>query len=192
MAIPLPKLTPEQYLVIERDAPYKSEYYRGEMFAMAGGTGCHNELSGRIIGILFGRLVGRGCKVYTSDMKVRTGPLDLYTYPDVTIACGKPMFADGKSDVLVNPKVIFEVLSKSTESKDRGFKFQHYKMIPSLEEYVLVSKSEHYIESWSRSPGAAWSGYSEPRGLDAILELKSLGVEIALAEVYRDVELESE
>src|SRR5882724_12467299 len=121
MAVPLPKLTVEEYLVKEREAEYKSEFYRGEMFAMAGGTGSHNELSGRIIGILFGRLVGRGCKVYTSDMRVRTGQEGLYTYPDVTVTCGKPIFADGKRDVLVNPKLIFEVLSKSTASKDRDF-----------------------------------------------------------------------
>ena len=110
----------------------------------------------------------------------------------LTVVCGKPALAPGTRDVLVNPKLIIEVLSKSTESHDRGFKFQQYKMIPSLEEYVLVSKSEPYIECFSRRPGAAWTDYAESRGLDATLELKSLGIEIPLREIYQDVELEPE
>jgi Uma2 family endonuclease len=192
MALPLPKLTPEQYLAIEREAEYKSEYLNGEMYAMAGGSGTHNELSARIIGALVGRLDGRGCKVYTSDMKVRAGADDLYTYPDVTVACGQPVFADRQRDVLLNPKLLFEVLSKSTEAKDRSFKFQQYKMIASLEEYVLVSQHESLVERYSRRAGAAWTDYSEARGIGAILQLSSLLIEIPLAEIYRDVSFEAD
>jgi len=114
MAVPLPKLTVEEYLGIERQAEYKSEFYRGEMFAMAGASPNHNELVGRLIGILFARLSGRGCKIYPSDMRLRTASDTddtLYTYPDVTVVCGKPILAHGQLDVLVNPTVIFEVLS---------------------------------------------------------------------------------
>jgi Uma2 family endonuclease len=191
MAVPLSKLTVEQYLAIERQAEYKSEYFNGEMYAMAGRTGNHNEISARIIGALVARLVGRGCRVYTSDMKVRTGPDNLYTYPDVTVACGKPVFADGHRAVLVNPTVIFEVLSESTEAKDRDFKFQRYKMIVSFEEYVLVSQTEPFIERYCRRPGAAWTEYSEASGLESSLELNSLGIGIPLAEIYQDIEFDS-
>lgn len=190
MAVPLPKLTLEEYLAIERDAEYKSEFYQGEMFAMPGGTRKHNELCGRLIGLLFGRLGGTGCTIYPSDMKVQTGPDGLYTYPDVTIVCGAPVCIDSRDEVLINPKVIFEVLSKSTEIKDRIFKFQRYKQVASLEEYVLVSQAEPLIERFGRRPGAPWAAYSEARGLEAKLELDSLGIEIPLIEIYRDIEFE--
>ncbi|HEY3740920.1 MAG TPA: Uma2 family endonuclease, partial [Bryobacteraceae bacterium] len=163
-----------------------SEFYRGEMFAIAGGSRRHNELCGRLIGILFGRLRGSGCKVYPSDMKVQTGPDGLYTYPDVAVVCGDPICADGGDEILVNPKVIFEVLSKSTEVN----KFQQYKQIESLEEYVLVSQTEPLIERFGRRPGAPWAAYSEARGLDVQLQLDSLGVEIPLSEIYQDVVFE--
>jgi Uma2 family endonuclease len=195
MAVPLPKLTVEEYLAIERQAEYKSEYHRGEMFAMAGASLNHNRLCSRIIVSLAGRLAGSGCEILTSDMRVQTASDTddaLYTYPDVTIVCGKPVLTDGQRDVLANPSVIFEVLSKSTEAKDRSFKFQQYKRITSLEEYVLVSQWEPLVECYSRRPGAAWTDYSEARGMEAKLVLKSLGVEIPLAELYRDVEFEAD
>jgi Uma2 family endonuclease len=191
MAVPIPKLTPEQYLAIEREAEYKSEYFDGEMYAMAGGSRKHNQLCGRLIGLLFKHLDGRkDCAIYTSDMKVRAGQERLYTYPDVTVGCGKPVCADSQNDVLLNPKVIFEVLSQSTETKDRTFKFQEYKKIASLEEYVLVSQSEPLVERFSRAPGGVWSTYSEARGLDAMLVLESLGIEVPLADIYRDIEFD--
>lgn len=191
MAVPIPKLTPEEYLKIERAAEYKSEYYRGEMFAMAGGSTGHSGLAAQLIGLLLNRLRGKGCKVYTSDLKVRTQSSGLYTYPDVSVVCGKPVLADDENDVLVNPRVIFEVLSPSTEAKDRGFKFQQYKQIETLEAYVLVSQREFLVERFSRAAGGAWTVYAEVRGMDAVLTLKSLGIEIPLAEIYQDVEFEA-
>ena len=141
MALPLPRLTPRQYLQIERDAEHKSEYYRGETLAMAGGSPEHSEIAANLIGILRSRLSGKGCKVYTSDLKVRTEPDGLYAYPDVTVICGKPIRLEDDPHVIENPKVLFEVLSPSTEANDRGFKFQQYKHIESLSEYVLVSQA---------------------------------------------------
>ena len=189
MAVVLPKLTLEEYLAIERNAEYKSEFYRGEMFAMPGGTANHSDLAVAIASILRTRLLGRGCKVFNSDLKVRTGTDDLYTYPDLSVVCGERIFADDESDVLVNPKLIVEVLSRSTEAHDRGFKFQEYKKVASLQEYVLVSQSAPLIETFWRPEGGVWSGYSEARGLDATLVLQSLGLDIPLAEIYRDIEL---
>ena len=192
MALPIPKLTPEQYLEIERKAQYKSEYFDGEMFAMAGASGTHNDLAAVLIWILKNRLAGRGCKVYPSDMRVRTRPNPLYTYPDVTVVCGKPVFEDTENvDVLTNPKVVIEILSQSTEAHDRGFKFQKYQTIESLEEYVLVDQWQPRVERYYRAPGAAWGEYADFQGMDATATLKSLGIEIPLSEIYNEIEFEA-
>ena len=191
MAVLIVKLTPSEYLAIERRAEYKSEYYRGEMFAMAGGSPRHSLLAARLIGTLLNRLKGKGCEVYTSDLKVLTQPNGLYTYPDVTVVRGKPLLADDEPDVIVNPKVVFEVLSKSTEGHDRGFKFQQYKKIESLDQYALVSQTEPLIESFSRGVGRAWTEYSEARGVEAKLVLKPLDIELPLAEIYQDFDFRS-
>jgi Uma2 family endonuclease len=189
MALPLPKLTVAQYLAIERQAEYKSEFYKGEMFPMPGGTANHSELAVTLGSILRVRLMGRACKVFNSDLKVRTGEDGLYTYPDVSVVCGERIFADDETDVLLNPKLIVEVLSKSNEAHDRGFKFREYKKIASLEEYILVSQFEPLIERFRREPGGLWISCSEAHGMDATLVLESLGLEIPLAEIYRDIEL---
>ena len=189
MAVPIPKLTPEEYLEIERKAEYKSEYFNGEMFAMAGGAPNHHRLAFRMNGLLFKLLDGRDCEAFTSDAKVRTHPRGLYTYPDLTVVCGKATFAADQRDVLTNPKVIFELLSPSTEAHDRGLKFQQYKLIDSLQEFVLISQFEPLVESFYRSPGGAWGDYSEFMGLDAVLKLKSIDIEIPLADIYRNIDL---
>lgn len=190
MALPLPRLTPEAYLAIEREADYRSEYFGGEMFAMPGGTRRHSRLGMDLGRILMNRLkdCGSPCEVFGPDMKVRTGPDGLYTYPDVSVACGEP--DTDLSDFLTRPKLIIEVLSDSTEAKDRGFKFQHYKRIPTLEEYILVSQFEPLIERFWRAPGGEWTGYSEMRGLEATLVLESVSLAIPLAEIYQGVHFE--
>jgi Uma2 family endonuclease len=187
-ALPLTKLTPEQYLAIEREAEYKSEYFNGEMYAMAGSSRAHSKLSMRLARILMDHLDGSECEVYGSDMKVCTDPKGLHAYPDVTVACGEQ--SDDQSDVLTKPRVIIEVLSKSTEATDRGFKFHQYQEIATLVEYVLVSQSEPLIERFWRAPEGEWSGYSKTHGLEATLKVGSLNVEIPLAEIYRGVEFE--
>jgi Uma2 family endonuclease len=189
VALPIPKLTAEQYLAIEREAEYKSEYFNGEMYAMAGGSRAHSKLSLRLARILMDDLDGSECEVYGSDMKVRTDPKGLYAYPDVTVACGKQ--PDDQSDVLTKPKVIIEVLSKSTEANDRGFKFEEYKKIASLEEYVLVTQSQPLIERFWRDTAGLWNKYRETSGLDARHVLVALGLEIPLAEIYRGIEFDT-
>ena len=186
MAVPIPKLTVDQYLVIEREAEYRSEYYQGEMFVMAGGTRRHSRLAVRFASMLQARLDGRGCEIYKCDIKVQIEPGGLNTYPDVSVACGEPQFTTEVGEVLVNPRVIVEVLSKSTEANDRGFKFQEYKKIRSLQEYILVSQTEPLIERFGRNSAGVWTEYSEARGLEAVIELKSLGIEIPLEELYRE------
>ena len=191
MALPLSQLSPQAYLELERVAEFKSEYYRGGTFAMAGGTLLHSRLTMRLAYLIRVRLDGKDCEVYNSDARVCTQVNGgLYTYPDLTIVCGKPIALDDSLDVLMNPKVIVEVLSPSTEAKDRGFKFQQYKQVATLEEYILVSQTEPLVERFSRSANKTWTNYEDVRGLDGILRLNALGVEIPLAELFTDAEFQ--
>ena len=154
-AMPKPLLTPEEYLARERRAETKSEYLRGEVFAMAGASRAHNLIASNAAGELRQQLRDRPCEVYPSDMRVKVSPSGLYTYPDVTVVCGEPQFEDAEVDTLLNPKVLVEVLSPSTADYDRGGKFTHYRRLPSLQEYVLISQDrplvEHYVARLPRS-----------------------------------------
>ena len=190
-AQPIPGLTPEQYLEIERAAEFKSEYYCGTMYAMAGGTYVHNLIIARTIFLLSQKLEGGHCVVLTSDLRLRVSMEGLYTYPDITVVCGPPKFADDQIDTLLNPSVIVEVLSKSTEAHDRGFKFTQYRRLQSLQEYVLVSQTEMRVEKYLRRPAGKWE-LTDFAGPDAVCRLESLGCEIPVADIYRNVPLEAE
>lgn len=134
----------EDYLTQEREAEFKSEYLNGEVYAMAGASRNHNQITSNLVVSLGSQLATEPCGVYVSDMKVRTHTLETnkYSYPDVVVTCGEELFEDSQGDVLLNPQIIIEVLSNSTEAYDRGLKFFHYQLIPSLQEYLLVS--QHY------------------------------------------------
>jgi Uma2 family endonuclease len=181
------RLTPAEYLALERKAEVRSEYLDGDMVAMSGGSREHNLIVGNIVGELRTHLKGRTCEVYPSDMRVNVSATGLYTYPDVTVVCGEPELQDERRDTLLNPTVIFEVLSESTESYDRGSKFAHYRKIPSLVEYVLVSQREYRIEQYVRQSDGPWLR-SEVRGLKSKLELPSLQCSIELAQIYERIE----
>lgn len=185
-ALQQPFYTPEQYLEIERRAEFKSEYYAGQMFAMAGASREHNVITGNIIRRLGNALDGRPCETYPSDMKVLVSATGLYTYPDVSVACGEPQFLDRQSDVLLNPLVIVEVLSDSTEAYDRGVKFALYQRLDSLQEYVLVSQDKARVEKYLRQPNGQWL-YSRTDGLEGEIGLASLGCCLPLSEVYARV-----
>jgi len=182
-------LTPEQYLEIERAAEFKSEYYCGAMHAMAGGTYLHGLIIGRMIILLGQRLDGGRCNVLTSDVRLRVSREGLYTYADITVVCGPPQFADDQIDTLLNPSVIVEVLSKSTEAHDRGFKFAQYRRLESLQEYLLVSQTEMRVEKYLRQPAGKWE-LTDFAGRDAVCRPESLGCEIPLADIYRNVPLD--
>ena len=176
-------LTPEEYLAIERQAEYKSEYVDGVMYAMAGGSERHNLLVGNVIVELGGRLRGRPCRVYPSDLKVSVPNSKGFFYPDVSVVCGETKFADDKRDVVLNPVIIVEVLSDSTAGFDRGKKFLSYQQIESLEEYVLVSQDECLIEKYVRRDDGSWL-YTKVSGLEAHIKLESIGCEIPLSSIY--------
>src|SRR5215210_8320716 len=143
-------LTPEEYLAIERKSEIKHEYFAGVMFAMVGASKRHNLITANIIRVLGNQLLDRPCNVYPSDMRVKVSVTGKYTYPDVVVACEPEQFDDAENDTLLNPVVIVEVLSASTEAYDRGKKFEQYQQLGSLTDYLLVAQEPHRIEQYVR------------------------------------------
>jgi Uma2 family endonuclease len=179
--------TPEQYLALERHASYKSEYVNGGIFAMAGASKEHNQIAFNLAGELHRQLKNRPCLAYLSDLRVKVSATGLYTYPDVAALCDEPDFEDAQMDTLLNPSVIIEILSPSTEAYDRGDKFAHYRRLPSLMEYVLIAQDKVRIEHYIRQD-QQWV-LTEMSGLDETLCLVSLQCEIPLREIYIKVQL---
>ncbi|TAN52043.1 MAG: Uma2 family endonuclease [Methylococcaceae bacterium] len=179
--------TQEQYLALERAASCKSEYINGEIFAMAGASRAHNLISVNIAGALGGQLKGRACEAYVADMRVKVSNTGLYTYPDIVVACGDIQLEDQHHDTLLNPMVIIEVLSPSTEQYDRGEKFAHYRRLPSLQEYVLVTQEHMRVEHYLRD-GERWI-LTEWNGADAVLNLTTIDCRLSLREIYDKVAL---
>lgn len=185
-AVPKGKFTARDYLAIERDAPFKSEFHNGEMFAMAGASREHNRIKENLIGELFARLKGGPCQTYSSDQRVLVEVTGLYTYPDIVVLCGQAATDPNDRDTLVNPTALIEILSPSTERHDRGAKFRNYQQIPSLIEYVLVSQDEAVCERYVRQADGSW-GLVWFVGLSATLAFTSVPARIPLADVYAGV-----
>jgi Uma2 family endonuclease len=181
-----PRCTIEEYLARERVASHKSEYYRGQIFAMSGGTPRHNTISVNMLASLRGRLRGTPCRPYNSDQRIRIPANGLSTYPDVSVVCGELQLDSQDRDAIVNPRVIFEVLSQSTESYDRGKKFDLYRQLEPLREYILVAQDEPHVERFVRQEDGAWL-LSVFKGLEAVLELSTLACVLPLSEIYEDV-----
>jgi len=178
----LPKLSPKVYLEQERLSDSKSEYIAGELFAMSGGSPAHNLIGANIIRELGNQLKKRPCRVYTSDQRVQVS--DGYVYPDVSIVCGKPEFAD--SDNLQNPTMLVEVLSPSTEDYDAGSKFAHYRQIDSLQEYLMVAQESHHFIHYIRQADNRWL-LTEYTNEQTILELTSIDCQLSMEDVYDKV-----
>jgi len=149
-----PVITPDEYLRLERKSEIRSEYFRGEIFAMTGASRFHNLICANVLSQIHRQFEGRACEVYQSDMRVKVSSTGLYTYPDIVATCNLPQFEDEAVDTLLNPQTIIEVLSDSTEAYDRGTKFGHYRNIESLQDYVLISQNMCRIERFSRRDGA--------------------------------------
>ncbi len=185
--VPKTRLTPEQYLAIERAAQFRSEFYRGEMFAMVGASRKHNLITVNVASELHRQFKDRKCEVYQSDMRVKVNSTGLYTYPDVVATCDEPRFEDDHVDTLLNPKVIVEVLSPSTELWDRGKKFEHYRNIPSLREFVLISQDHLLVEKFAINADGEWA-LRDYRTLEDILVLDSISCQIKLSDVYARID----
>lgn len=176
------RYTPEQYLALERKAAVRSEYFHGEITTRAGASRLHNLITGNLYRVISTHLLDRPGEVYIGDMRVHVGPSSLYTYPDVVAVSGEPRFEDDEFDTLLNPTLIAEVLSDSTEADDRGRKFSAYRRLDSLREYVLVAQDRVQVELYARR-GGQWV-LSESTGLDDRLRLDSIGCELSLSEIY--------
>jgi Uma2 family endonuclease len=186
-AVPKPKLTVAEYLARERTAEFKSEFYRGEMFAMAGASKQHVSAAVNMLGELHNRLKGSPCKVVSSDQRVKVSATGLYTYPDAAIVCGKGEYDPSDPNTLLNPVAIIEVLSPTTENYDRGAKFRQYQQIPSFKEYVLVSQDEPVVERFVRQPDDTWL-LTVLTGLAGELVFATVPARIPLAEIFNGVE----
>jgi Uma2 family endonuclease len=181
-AVPKKLYSPEEYLALERAAEYKSQYFAGEIFAMAGGSPRHNLISTNVIGELRAQLKGRPCEVYPSDQRLKIPATGLYTYPDVSVVCGEPQFDD--EDLLLNPILLVEILSDSTEAFDRGKKFEHYRKIPSLREYLLIAQDRCKVDQYVKQEDGKWVLLSEVSDMQSIIKLPSLNCDLAVAEIY--------
>lgn len=180
-----PKMTADEYLAFERASETKHEFRDGEIVAMSGASYAHNLVASNFLRALGNALEGRPCRALGSDMRVKVGAARLYTYPDIVVHCDEPLFDDEQFDTLLNPKLIVEVLSDSTEAYDRGGKFKHYRRLATLSDLVLASQKEPLLEQFSRHGDGLWR--IGERGPGEQLSLPALGIEVAVDEIYRGV-----
>jgi Uma2 family endonuclease len=168
---------------MERKAEFKSEYFQGEVFAMAGASRPHNRIVSTVIRVLDLQLLERDCNVYPSDMRVKIEKINKYTYPGVVVTCGKEVFEDDEVDTLLNPVVIIEILSDSTEAYDRGKKFQHFQFIESLAEYILITQDAVRVEQYVRQSDKTWI-YCQYQNLEDVVKPASIECVLSLKDVY--------
>ena len=180
--------SPEEYLEFEREATERHEFIAGRVIKMAGESLSHSRICVNLISEFASQLRRKQCEALSPNMKVRTSTKSLFAYPDLTIVCGEPKFHDVKKDVLINPKVIFEVLSPSTERYDRGDKFQYYKNeTPSLADYVLVSQDQILVEQFTKQANGTWI-YRSFEKLEDSLQIESIDCDVSLQDIYLRVE----
>ena len=180
-------LTPEEYLTWERKQPFKNEYHNGQIIAMSGASRAHNRITVDLTIQLGNQLMNSECEVFASEMRVRTSPEISYFYPDVIVVCGEPRFEDDTFDTLLNPIIVVEVLSPSTAAFDRGEKFEYYKQLASLQEYILISQNSVRVEHYCRQE-TQWIHNTFQRPEDVLL-LPSIECEVPLRAIYRRVML---
>ena len=181
-------ITPAEYLEIERKAEFRSQFFNGEMFAMAGASANHVQITTNTSGALRGLLKGRNCRVGAVDMRIHVPRTGLFTYPDVFVVCGKPEYIESHNDILLNPNILFEVLSETTEGFDRGSKFAQYQSIESLTDYLLVAQHEYRVERFRKQPTGDWL-LSVFTSLSESVPFPDLGIELPLSEIYYLIEL---
>jgi Uma2 family endonuclease len=181
------RITPQEYLARERAAETRSEYFNGEMFAISGANWAHALIKDNLACALGNQFKGGPCRVVTSDLRVKVDATGLYTYPDIVIVCGQPQFEDHVLDTLLNPIALVEVLSESTEKYDRGGKFAHYRQLPTVQEYILVSQDRPLVERFVRQADGSWL-LTEFAGLETRFPFASVPAEVPLAEIYRGVD----
>ena len=191
MVLPAKKYyTPREYLALEEAAAYKSEYYKGEIFQMAGGTPNHNSIAANTASAFIVSLRGRSCRTFSSDQRVYIAQHDYYTYPDISIICGSLQYAPNRRDTVTNPVVVVEVLSKSTANYDRTTKFGFYRSLETLRTYILVEQDQVYVDLFQKNDAQVWT-YENYNSTEANFTVESLGVGIALANIYENINFEA-
>jgi Uma2 family endonuclease len=183
--------TAEEYLALEEKAEYRSEYYQGEIFAMAGSTDDHNIIVNNISARMNLAFRGKDCIAFTLDLRLWAEARRLFTYPDIYVVCGKREYYKNRKDTITNPVLIIEVLSDSTEDYDRGKKFDFYQTIPTLREYLLIDQYKFHVEQFSLGADGKWA-LTEHKNADDILRCTSVDFQIPLREIYSEVEFENE
>ncbi len=192
--------TVDEYLEIDRATDDRYEYVDGRIYAMAGESGAHGDISTNLVREISLRLKGKDCRARSKDTKVRSGSLSkgseimkgMFSYPDITVICGEPEYHDKFTDIVLNPKVIIEILSDTTESFDRNDKFIRYRMFNStLTDYVLVSQTEPIVEHFVRQEDNNWTLYTHV-GLDKTFSIDSIGCDLQLSEIYDRIEFADE
>jgi Uma2 family endonuclease len=193
LAQPKKRFTPQEYYELERVAEYKSDFYAGEIFAMAGGTIRHSRICTNLIRETGNRLKGTPCETFESNLRLKIKLTGLRNYPDMSVYCGPFEYdeEDPNRETVTNPTVLFEVLSPSTEAYDRGFKSENYRRIPSLKAYLLISQNKAHVEIYQRQTDGSWSLREEDR-MNAALAIPPLGIELPLAEIYAGVDFTAE
>lgn len=179
----------EDYLAAEEASDVKHEYYKGEVFAMAGGSIAHNQIVGNTLAAINNFLRGKSCQVFPSDLKVHNEANTLFTYPDISIVCGKPESWGKRNDTITNPVVLIEVLSASTQGYDRGQKFYLYRSIPSVKEYIFISSTELLVERYAKQATGFWN-FRETADPDEIFQVETIDFSCAVKELYRNVEFD--
>jgi Uma2 family endonuclease len=185
------KYTEEEYLEIDRNTPYKNEFINGEIFAMVGASVSHNLISGNVFASLHNQLNEKDCLVFQNDMRVLPVRDGDYYYPDIVVVCGDAKFKEDEDlDTLLNPILIVEVLSKSTQNFDRGDKFENYRKNDSLNEYILISQDKVHIVQIIKQPDKKWL-LSEVNNINEIIRFQSINCEIQIKDIYNKVKFEN-
>jgi Uma2 family endonuclease len=182
VAQPREKMTEQEYLAFERASDTKHEYFRGEVFAMAGASLEHTQIVSNSL-IAVGQQLRPPCRIVSNDLRTKISETGLYTYPDIIIVCGRPQLAEGQFDTLINPTILIEVLSPSTEAYDRGKKFRHYRTLDTLQEYLLIAQDAPLVEHFVRQEDGTWR-FAAASGLEASIYLPTINVTLALVDVY--------
>ncbi len=187
------RMKPQEYLEFERTSETRHEYFDGEIFAMTGGSLNHNQINGNIFNLLKNKLKGSACRPFASDMRVKVQKIDKYTYSDIVVVCGDIGLEKNKGvETLLNPIIIVEILSNSTETYDRGTKFRHYRLISSLQEYILVSQDRCLVEQYVRGDGGIWQILNPCTDKDQSISMESINCELLLSDIYDLIEFETD
>lgn len=183
-----PKLyAPDEYFALEAAAAYKSEYFRGEIFAMAGGSANHNRISGNVHTVLNNGLRSTRCETFNSDMRLWVKDHNLYTYPDTMVICGRIEFAKDRNDTLTNPMLIVEVLSPSTQDYERGQKFEFYRTLDSFQDYLIIHQDRVYLEYHHKLADKRWV-LTEHNDIEATVTLQALNFDVPIRRIYERVD----